>query len=161
MDATSDVGPTPMPKEAEKILQRLGNPQNPTPENPLYNEMIGQLPSYLQMKSAPPLPKDMPLIVMYATKHCLPKAWTKDVLMCMNKPQESAHERGQLKMYNMTHIHRLIHVDGDHMSFFEPAKNSIVMDALNSMLLMSQPRLKDLSKNNRAAIFSHAKESRL
>ena len=66
----------------------------------------------------------------------------------MNKSQESAHKRIQLEMYNMSQIHKLIRVDGDHMSFFEQAKNSIVMDALNSMLLMSQPRLKDLSKNN-------------
>ena len=161
MDATSDAGPTPMPKEAEKILQRLGNPQNPTPENPLYNEMIGQLPSYLQMRDAPPLPKNMPLIVMYATKHCLPKAWTKNVLMCMNKSQESAHQKGQLEMYNMSQIHKLIRVEGDHMSFFEPAKNSMVMDALNSMLLMSQLRLKDLSKDNSTTISLRAKESRL
>ena len=131
------------------------------PENPLYNEMIGQLPSYLQMKGASPLPQDMPLIVMYAIKHCLPKAWTKDVLMCMNKSQESAHKIEQLEMYNMTKIHKLIRVDGDHMSFFEPAKNSIVMDALNSMLLMVQPRLKVLSKNNTAAIFLLSKESHL
>lgn len=146
MDASSDAGPTPMPIAAVKMLQSLGNPQNPTPENPLYNEMIGQLPSYLQMKSAPPLPKDMPLIVMYATKHCLPKVWTKEVSMCMSKSQEAAHESRQLEMYNMSQIHKLIRIDGSHNSFFEQAKNPLVMDALNSMLQMSQPRVKKLSK---------------
>lgn len=144
MDATSDAGPTPLPKEAESILKKLVNPQNPTPENPLYNEMIGQLPSYLQMKSAPPLPKDMPLIVMYATKHCLPQAWTKK-LMCMTPSEESAHKKGQLKIYSMSQIHRLIAVNGDHMSFFDKDKNSIVMDALNSILTMAKARLENLS----------------
>lgn len=37
------------------------NPQNPIPENQLYNEMIGQLPSYLQSKTAPPLQRDIPV----------------------------------------------------------------------------------------------------
>lgn len=142
MDATSDAGPTPLPKDAEKILQNLGNPQNPTPENQLYNEMIGQLPSYIQMKNAPPLPKDMPLIVMYATKHCLPKTWTNDKLMCMTPIQEAEHEKEQIKIYNMSQIHQLIRVDGDHMSFFDPDKNQIVTNTLFSILEMSQPRLK-------------------
>ena len=144
MDATSDAGPTPLPQEAEKILQKLGNPQNPAPENPLYNEMIGQLPSYLQMKNAPPLPKDMPLIVMYATKHCLPKTWTKK-LMCMTPSQEAAHKKGQFEIYKMSRIHRIIAMDGDHMSFFNQDKNQIVLNALNSILTMAQPRLVNLS----------------
>lgn len=77
MDATSSAGPTPFPKESKKILRQLGNPQSPTPENPLYNEMIGQLPSYLQIQNAPPLEKAIPLVIMYSTEHCLPVAWTK------------------------------------------------------------------------------------
>jgi pimeloyl-ACP methyl ester carboxylesterase len=139
MDATSDAGPTPMPKAAEKILQRLGNPQNATPDNPLYNEMIGQLPSYLQMKNAPPLAKDMPLIVMYATKHCLPSAWTKK-LMCMTPAQEATHLKGQMDMYNMSRVHRLIRMDGGHLSFFTRDQNPIVMQALYSILDMTKSR---------------------
>jgi hypothetical protein len=144
MDASSDAGPTPLPKEAKKILERLGNPQNPIPENQLYNEMIGQLPSYLQSKTAPPLQRDIPLIVMYATKHCLPKVWTKK-LMCMSPSQEENHKQNQLKIYNMSDIHEFIRVDGDHMSFFSKEKNQLVMKALNDILIMAGPRVKKLS----------------
>lgn len=144
MDATSDLGPTPLPIKAMKILTQLGNPQNPVPEDPLYNEIIGQLPSYIQIKNAPPLIKDIPLVVMYATKHCLPIAWTKK-LMCMTTQQEENHKKGQMKMYNMSNIHKLIQVDGDHMSFFTKEKNSIVIDALNSILYMSQKRASAIS----------------
>jgi pimeloyl-ACP methyl ester carboxylesterase len=136
MDASTDNGPTPFPKESKKILTKLGNPQNPTPENPLYNEMIGQLPSYLQMQKAPALSKNIPLIVMYATKHCLPLAWTKKP-MCMTVDQEETHYKHQLDLYNMSQNHKLIRVEGDHMSFFTKEKLPIVTDALTNMLDMS------------------------
>jgi pimeloyl-ACP methyl ester carboxylesterase len=139
MDASSDAGPTPLSAEAKMILQKRGNPQNPIPENPLYNEMIGQLPSYLQTKSAKALLNNMPLIVMYTTKHCLPKVWTKK-LMCMTAAQELAHKNKQIEMYNMSNVHKLIIVDGDHMSFFDADKNAIMMHALNTILLMAQAK---------------------
>ena len=145
MDATSDAGPTPLPKEAIAVLKRLGNPQNPMPENPLYYEMIGQLPSYMQIKNAPPLSRNIPLIVMYATKHCLPISWTKK-LMCMTPQQEEGHKKGQIEMYNMSNVHKLIQVNGDHMSFFTKDKNPIVIDALNSILTMANERIKNYSK---------------
>lgn len=65
-------GQTPLPKQSIPILEKLGNPQDPTPDNPLYNEITGQLVSYQQLKNSPPLNKKIPLIVMTATKHCLP-----------------------------------------------------------------------------------------
>ncbi len=139
MDATGETGPTPLPQEAISVLKRLGNPQNPTPENPLYYEMIGQLPSYIQIKNAPPLSRNIPLIVMYATKHCLPLAWTKKP-MCMTLQQEENHKKGQIEMYNMSDVHKLIQVDGDHMSFFTKEKNPIVIDALNSIFTMINNR---------------------
>ncbi|HSW94103.1 MAG TPA: alpha/beta hydrolase [Gammaproteobacteria bacterium] len=142
MDASTDNGPTPLPKEAKPILKKMGNPENPLPDNPLYNEIIGQLPSYLQMRNAPPLPNDMPLIVMYATKHCLPSAWTKK-LMCMTAKQEENHKAHQVEMFNMTSVHQLIQVNGDHMSFFTKEQNPVVMNALNEILIMAQPRLKN------------------
>ncbi len=144
MDATPDSGPTPLTEPIKKILQEFGNPQNPSPDNPLYNEMIGQLPSYFQMQKAPELLKNMPLIVMYATKHCLPSAWTQNQSICMTPDQEERHKNEQVKIYNLSNVHKLIRVDGDHMSFFDPDKNKIVMDALSSMLEMSKERLKTL-----------------
>ncbi len=133
MDATSSLGPTPFPKKSEKILKQLGNPQNPTPESPLYNEMIGQLPSYLQIRNAPPLKKTIPLIVIYSTEHCLPIAWTKEK-MCMTHAQEKNYQQGQLKIAAMSKRHQVIRVEGDHSVFFTKGKNKIVIDALNSML---------------------------
>lgn len=137
MDAASDAGPTPLPEKAIPLLKRSGNPQNPEPQNPLYYEMIGQLPSYIQIKYAPPLSKNIPLIVMYATKHCLPLAWTKTP-MCMTEQQEKNHKQGQIEMYKMSNVHKLIQIDGDHMSFFTENKNPIVIEALNSILAMSE-----------------------
>jgi pimeloyl-ACP methyl ester carboxylesterase len=137
MDATTSDGPTPLPKPAEKILRHLGNPQNPIPDDPLYNELIGQLPSYLQIQQAPPLPKNMPLIVIYATQHCLPQAWTKK-LFCMSREQEATHAQGQLAIYNMSNNHQLIRVDGMHASFFDKEKTPTVVKALNTLLEMSK-----------------------
>ena len=77
LDASSDAGPTPLPKAAIPILKKLGNPQKPDPDNFLYDEMIGQLPSYIQAQQAPSLPKNIPVIVLSASRHCLPLAWTK------------------------------------------------------------------------------------
>ncbi len=136
MDATSSSGPTPLPKKALPILKRQGNPQNPAPTEQLYNEVIGQLPSYLQIKKTPPLPKDMPLIVMYATKHCLPKSLTEGKLFCMTKQEEANHVKQQLKIYNMSNNHFLYKVIGPHMSFFDKSKHAIVMKALHQILRM-------------------------
>lgn len=144
MDATSDKGPTPLPIGSKQILKQLGNPQNTDPENPFYNEIIGQLPSYLQMQNAPPLPKDMPIIIMYATKHCLPLVWTKK-LMCMTATQEAAHKEHQIELYNMSNVHKLMQIEGDHMSFFSADKHPAVIEALESILRMAQPRIKKLS----------------
>lgn len=152
MDATSDAGPTPLTKQAKEILQKLGNPQNPTPENQLYNEMIGQLPSYLQMKKSPQLQKDIPLIVMYTTKHCLPIVWTKKI-MCMSTTQEAEHVQQQINIYEMSNLHKIIMVDGDHMSFFNQDKQPIVLDSLNLILRMSKLRVNHLSHNNCVAAF--------
>ena len=52
IDATSSSGPTPLPEKALPILKRKGNPQNYVAANPLYNEGIGQLPSYLQIRKS-------------------------------------------------------------------------------------------------------------
>lgn len=133
MDATSAAGPTPFPRESEKILMKLGNPQNPMPENPLYNEMMGQLPSYLQIRNAPPLKKNIPLIVLYSTEHCLPTVWTKKK-MCMTPAQERNYQQGQLEIAEMSERHQIIRIKGDHSVFFKKGKNKIVIDALNSML---------------------------
>jgi pimeloyl-ACP methyl ester carboxylesterase len=134
MDASSAVGPTPFPKQSKTVLQSLGNPQNPTPDNPLYNEMIGQLPSYLQIRNAPPLKKTIPLIVIYSTKHCLPIAWTK-AEMCMSPDQESQYQKNQIEIANMSDKHQVIRLEGDHMVFFTNEKSTIVVDTLNSLLL--------------------------
>ena len=136
MDATSSDGPTPLPQAALPLLKKQGNPQNPTADQPLYNEEIGQLPSYLQLQQAPPLSRDMPLIVMYATKHCLPKSLTDGRLMCMTPQEEADHVRQQLEIYHMSDKHVLYKVDGLHMSFFDPAKHAIVIKALNQILRM-------------------------
>ena len=121
MDASSAAGPTPFPKQSKTVLKRLGNPQNPTPDNPLYNEMIGQLPSYLQIRNAPPLKKTIPLIVMYSTKHCLPIAWTKEE-MCMSPAQEIKYQKNQIEIANMSDKHQVIRIEGDHMVFFTKEK---------------------------------------
>lgn len=137
MDATSDVGPTSLPIQAVDSLKRLGNPQNPLPEDQLYYEITGQLPSFIQSKNAPLLSRDIPLIVMYSTKHCLPIAWTKK-LMCMTKQQEKDYKNRQVNIYNMSDTHRLIEINGDHMSFFTKDKLPTVISALDSILTMSK-----------------------
>ena len=124
LDASTSTGPTPLPTSIA-TLKRLGNPQNPIPEDPLYNELIGQLPSYLQAQQAPHLLRSMPLVIMYATKHCLPAQWIDGQLMCMTAKEEQQHLQEQLVIYNMSNIHRLIQVNGDHNSFFTPNQNTI------------------------------------
>lgn len=136
MDATSSAGPTPLPEKALPILKEQGNPQNPSPTEQLYNEAIGQLPSYLQVRKAPKLPKHMPLVLMYATKHCLPISLTGGKLFCMTKQEEAAHVKEQLKIYNMSNNHVLYKVKGKHMSFFDKSKHAEVMRALNQILRM-------------------------
>lgn len=136
MDATSDAGPTPLPKAALPILKRKGNPQNYVPTDPLYNEGIGQLPSYLQIRHAKSLFKNMPLVVMVATKHCLPKFMTDGKLMCMTIAEEKNHVKEQLKIYNMSRNHALYKVDGLHMSFFDASKHHIVMQAFKQLMKM-------------------------
>lgn len=133
MDASSAAGPTPFPKQSKEVLKHLGNPQNPTSDNPLYNEMIGQLPSYLQIRNAPPLKRTIPLMVMYATKHCLPIAWTKEE-MCMNPAQENQYQKNQLEIANMSDKHQVIRIEGDHLVFFNKEKNEMVVDAVNTIL---------------------------
>lgn len=134
MDASSAAGPTPFPQQSKTVLKRLGNPQNPTPDNPLYNEMIGQLPSYLQIRNAPPLKKNIPLIVMYSTKHCFPIAWTKEE-MCMSPAQEIKYQKNQIEIVNMSDKHEIIRLEGDHMVFFTKEKSKVVVDSVNSILL--------------------------
>src|SRR5262249_43885604 len=73
------------------------------------------------------------------TKHCLPLAWTKKS-MCMTPKQEENHKQGQIQMYNMSDVHKLIQVNGDHMSFFTKEKNPIVIDALNSIFTLLNNR---------------------
>lgn len=90
LDASSDDGPTPLPNAAIPILRKLGNPQNPSPDVFLYDELIGQLPSYIQAQQAPRLPKNIPVIVLSASRHCLPLVWTKKI-MCMTASQEKNH----------------------------------------------------------------------
>lgn len=139
MDPTPDIGPTPLPKEAKTILKILGNPQNPNPDDQLYNEMVGQLPSYLQIKQAPPLQKQIPLVVIYATKHCLPIAWTKK-LMCMTPSQEEEHKKREIAIYNMSDLHELIRVNEEHMSFFSKENYPTVIKAFNSILELTASR---------------------
>jgi len=138
MDATSSEGPTPLPKKALPLLKRKGNPQNPVPTEQWYNEDIGQLPSYLQIRKASPLPRNMPLIVMYATRHCLSTSFTDEKLMCMNKQEEINHVKEQLKMFNMSNNHVLYKVEGLHMSFFDKSKQAIVLKALNQIVTMAK-----------------------
>jgi hypothetical protein len=138
MDASSSAGPTPLPKSSIQILKKLGNPQNPTPTEQTYNEVIGQLPSYLEMRNAPALPKTMPLIVMYATTHCLPKSLTKGKLMCMTKKQEENHVKQQLEIYNMSDKHFLYKVVGLHMSFFDKKNLKDVICAIDRLLAMAR-----------------------
>lgn len=134
MDATSSVDPTPLPKKSLPILKRNGNPQNYVATNPLYNEGIGQLPSYLQIRKSKPLPKDVPLVVMYATQHCLPKSWTNGKLICMTKAEEENHIKEQLAIYHMSENHAQYRVDGSHMSFFDSKYHNIVMRSLNRLI---------------------------
>ena len=146
MDPTSSEGPTPLPKASLPVLRRLGNPQNPVPENPLYNELIGQLPSYVQMDKAQPLLRKIPLIVMYATKHCLPPQMVKSQgPFCMTKQEEHNHVLEEKKIYNMSNIHKFIRVDGLHDSFFSSEKHKQVLKALHSIYKMSQARFKRLT----------------
>lgn len=133
MDATSAAGPTPLPKGSKVILRQLGNPQNPMPENPFYNEMIGQLPSYLQIKNAPPLQKKIPWIVMYSTEHCLPITWIKKK-MCMTPTQEENYQKGQLEIAEMSGKYQVIRINGDHFVFFTKEESKTVIKALNSLL---------------------------
>lgn len=130
-------GQTPLPKQAIPIVEKLGNPQNPTPDNPLYNEMIGQTASFQQLKDSPPLNKKIPLIVMAATKHCLPIQWTKK-LMCMTPDQEEAHIAKQREIYNMSMNHKFIIVKGDHNVFFNPDEASQVIDQIDTLLKKKQ-----------------------
>lgn len=58
----------------------------------------------------------------------------------MTLQQEENHKKGQIEMYNMSDVHKLIQVDGDHMSFFTKEKNPIVIDALNSIFTMINNR---------------------
>ncbi|MCP4473078.1 MAG: alpha/beta fold hydrolase [Gammaproteobacteria bacterium] len=147
LDPTSSAGPTPLPKKALPILRRVGNPQNPTPTNPLYNELIGQYPSYLQVANAPPLERKIPLIVMYATKHCLPKGITQSsVPYCMTAKQEHNHFLEQKKIYNMSDYHKIIRVNGEHNSFFTHEKHSQMVKAFDEIMTMAKPRAKLLAK---------------
>lgn len=133
LDATSAEGPTPLPKEAMPVLKRLGNPQNPSPDSFLYNEMIGQLPSYIQMQQTPPLPKDIPIIVLSASRHCLPLAWTKK-LMCMTLQQEKNHQRQQKEMAVLSNHSKYQLVQGNHNVFFTPAGSQTVVVAIYQLL---------------------------
>lgn len=65
--------------------------------------------------------------------------------MCMSPSQEENHKQNQLKIYNMSDIHKFIRVDGDHMSFLSKENNQFVMKALNDILIMAGPRVKKLS----------------
>lgn len=141
MDPTSDAGPTPLPKDALLILKKKGNPQHYIATDPLYNEGIGQLPSYLQMRNAKPLPKNMPLVMMIATKHCLPRSLTDGKLMCMTKAEEANHVKNELAIYNMSQNHVLYMVNGSHMSFFDKSKHQIMMQALHRLIKMVHHRL--------------------
>lgn len=144
---TSEEGPAVLNNEVKDFFwrNRLAFPLQPDPANPLYNEIIGQLPSYLELMHAPPLQKNIPLIVMYATKQCLPKIGDEKQI-CMGPKEIQAHYEAQLAVYNMSIYHKLIRVDGEHMSFFDPDKHKIVIDALNSILEMSQQRAAGLLK---------------
>lgn len=133
LDASSAEGPTPLPKEALPILNRRGNPQNPSSDNFLYNEMIGQLPSYLQMQQASSLPKNIPVIVLSAGRHCLPLAWTKK-LMCMTPQQERDHQRQQKDLSASSSSSRYQLVQGDHNVFFTSKGTPIVIDAIYRLL---------------------------
>lgn len=137
LDATSDEGPTPLPKESVPILKRLGNPQNPSPENFLYNEMIGQLPSYIQMQQTPPLPKNIPIIVLSASRHCLPLAWTEKI-MCMTLQQEKEHQRQQKEMVALSNESEYKLIQGDHNVFFTPNGHQTVIDAIHQLLYKVQ-----------------------
>lgn len=132
LDATSDEGPTPLPKAALPILKKLGNPQNPDPNNFLYNEMIGQLPSYIQAKQSPPLPQNIPMIVLSATRHCLPLAWTKTP-MCMTEAQELNHQRQQRIMAKMSSNSQFLLISGDHNVFFTKG-NGVVIEAIKKFV---------------------------
>lgn len=149
MDSVTSDGPVVLTKEEEEFLRRhhLDHPQRPNPENPLCNEVIGQLPSYLQLQNAPPLNANIPLIVMYATKECLPKI-EGDKQLCMDEKRMQNHFEQQKAVYNMSNIHRLVKVEGEHMSFFDPDKQSIVLHELNLILEMSFQRAVMLSHQN-------------
>ena len=95
--------------------------------------MIGQLPSYLQIKNAPPLKRTIPLMVMYSTQHCLPIAWTKTE-MCMNPAQENQYQKNQIEIANMSDKHQVIRIEGDHMVFFNKEKSEMVVDAVNTII---------------------------
>lgn len=137
LDATSDEGPTPLPKEAVPVLKRLGNPQNPSPDSFLYNEMIGQLPSYIQMQQIPPLPKNIPIIVLSASRHCLPLAWTKK-LMCMTLQQEKDHQRRQKEMAALSNQSKYQLLQGDHNVFFTSSGRQTVIDTVSQLLYKVQ-----------------------
>lgn len=133
LDATSAEGPTPLPKEALPLLKKLGNPQNPSPDNFLYNEMIGQLPSYIQMQQTPPLPRSIPIIVLSASRHCLPLAWTKKP-MCMTLQQEKDHQRQQKEMAALSSQSKYQLTQGYHNVFFTPSGRQTVINAIYQLL---------------------------
>lgn len=134
LDATSQVGPTPLPDEAIPLLKSIGNPQNLTPDNPLYNEKIGEWPSYLQAQKAPILPRNIPVIVMSANKHCLPLALTHEP-MCMTSVQEAHHLQQQKAFLQLSDKSIFIPIEGDHHAFFEKQNIEKVVAAI--MLLKS------------------------
>lgn len=142
MDSVTSDGPVVLTKEEEDFLARhhLDHPQRPRAENPLYNEIIGQLPSYLQLQMAPPLNKNIPLIIMYATKQCLPKIGDEKQL-CMDEKRLEAHFKQEIAIYNMSNNHRLVRVEGEHMSFFDPDKLQLVLHELNLIIEMSRQRI--------------------
>lgn len=133
LDATSSEGPTPLPKAAIPLLKGLGNPQNPDPNNSLYNEMIGQLPSYLQVQQTPKLSKDIPVIVLSANRHCLPIAWTKKE-MCMTVEQEKNHQRRQKDIAALSNQSKYLLLQGNHNIFFSKDGYQIVVDAIRQLL---------------------------
>ncbi len=63
-------------------------------------------------------------------------AWAKQS-MCMTPVQEGS-TKSINEMYNMSNVHKLIRIDGDHMSFFTPDKIPIVVNALKSILMMTE-----------------------
>lgn len=137
LDATSKEGPTAFPVDSLSLLKRMGNPQNPSPENPLFNEMIGQLPSYLQAQAAPNFQRDIPLIVIGATKHCLPADWSEEP-MCMSNQQEANHLRQQVEMSHLSDNSKFMSINGGHNVFFEKGYAANIADAIDQLVSIYQ-----------------------